>query len=281
MKRVPSQIQRTYKGRKERTRFDWVCSWEALEDARDIPDAPNTDLRDILLFVVCAKWRHYIDVQGEVLRLLQFTTTGVVISILFEKLICGNTETDKVESTQRGKKTLQRPPESNHRSPPPIPSGRVAKRDISKRADMFIGTFSDCNDCRTPTEIVDYMYNKVRHTIIWAPSSEFVSSSIPSWQILTAHAQPFRGARDLAFCLKVPLDSLLVWASSEGSGETARIHRLAWTFAARIGDKYQIRLTRSNSVISDKEIENIGWFAFLLLQRSYIEIYYDAHFPCW
>ena len=79
----------------------------------------------------------------------------------------------------------------------------------------------------------------------WAPSSEFVSSSIPSWQISTAHAQPFRGARDLAFCLKVPLDSLLVWASSGGSGETARMCRLAWTFAARICDKYQIRLTRS------------------------------------
>ena len=80
--------------------------------------------------------------------------------------------------------------------------------------------------------------------IICGTSSEFVSSSIPSWQILTAHAQPFRGARDLAFCLKVPLDSLLVWASSGGSGETAWMHRLAWTFAARIGDKYQIRLTR-------------------------------------
>ena len=79
----------------------------------------------------------------------------------------------------------------------------------------------------------------------WAPSSEFVSSSIPSWPILTAHAQPFRGARGLAFCLKVPLDSLLVWASSEGSGETARMSRLTWTFAARIGYKYQIRLTRS------------------------------------
>ena len=79
---------------------------------------------------------------------------------------------------------------------------------------------------------------------IWAPSSEFVSSSIPSWQILTAHAQPFRGARDLAFCLKVPLDSLLVWASSGGSGETAQMRRLAWTFAARIGDNYQIRLTQ-------------------------------------
>ena len=60
----------------------------------------------------------------------------------------------------------------------------------------------------------------------WASSSEFVSSSIPLWQILTAHAQPFRGAGDLAFCLKVPLDSLLIWTSSEGSGETARMRRL-------------------------------------------------------
>ena len=81
--------------------------------------------------------------------------------------------------------------------------------------------------------------------VSWAPSNEFiVSSSIPSWQIVTAHAQPFRGARDLAFCLKVPLDSLLVWVSSGGSGETARMRRLVRTFAARIGDKYQIRLTR-------------------------------------
>ena len=79
---------------------------------------------------------------------------------------------------------------------------------------------------------VDSWYSKVIEIklIKWAPSSEFVSSSIPSWQISTAHAQPFRGARDLAFCLKVPLDSLLVWA----------------TFAARIGDKYQISLTRPN-----------------------------------
>ena len=83
-----------------------------------------------------------------------------------------------------------------------------------------------------------------RTNVMWAASSEFVSSSIPSWQISTAHAQPFRWARDLAFCLKVPLDSLLVWASSKDSGETARMRRLAWNFAARIGDKHQIRLTR-------------------------------------
>ena len=88
---------------------------------------------------------------------------------------------------------------------------------------------------------------RLNHSVFktkWAPSSEFGSSSIPSWQILTAHAQPFRGARDLAFCLKVPLDSILVWASSGGSGETARMRRLARTFAARICDKDQIRLTR-------------------------------------
>ena len=68
-----------------------------------------------------------------------------------------------------------------------------------------------------------------------------MSLSILSWQVLTAHAQPFRGARDLVFCLKIPLDSLLVWASSGGSGKTAQMRRLAWTFAARICDKYQIR----------------------------------------
>ena len=38
---------------------------------------------------------------------------------------------------------------------------------------------------------------------------------------------------------------LIAYASSEGSGEPAHPRSLAWTFAARIGDKHQIRLTRS------------------------------------
>ena len=67
--------------------------------------------------------------------------------------------------------------------------------------------------------------------------------------------------RGLAFYLKVPFDSLLVWASSEGSGETARMRRLAWTFAARIGYKYQIRLTRS---ICLPWLITIKWHYFLL-----------------
>ena len=93
------------------------------------------------------------------------------------------------------------------------------------------------------TAVIILKFEQCGFTICGA-SSEFVSSSIPSWQILTAHAQPFREARDLVFCLNVPLDSMLVWASSGGSGETAWMRRLAWTFAASIGDKYQIRLTR-------------------------------------
>ena len=107
------------------------------------------------------------------------------------------------------------------------------------------------------TNAINVFTNILSLSLRWAPSSEFVSSSIPSWQILTAHAQPFRGARDLAFCLKVPLDSLFVWASSGGSGETARMRRLDWTFAARIGDKYQIRLTRPTvTLIKRKSVEH-------------------------
>ena len=107
---------------------------------------------------------------------------------------------------------------------------------MKRKTSMHIPSVKAIKSCRT---VWRWLFN-------WAPSSEFVSSSIPSWQILTVHAQPFRGAKDLAFCLKVPLDSLLVWASCGGSGETARMRRLAWTFAARIGDKYQIHLRRSN-----------------------------------
>ena len=108
----------------------------------------------------------------------------------------------------------------------------TARADVDRpRADWQLGSYNLLHWSRCNINM-------------WAPSSKFVSSSIPSWQILTAHAQPFRGARDLALCLKVPLDSLPVWASSEGSGETARMRRLAWTVPARIGDKYQIRLMR-------------------------------------
>ena len=143
------------------------------------------------------------------------------------------------------------------------------------------GNKVDCHEGKIVTLIAAY--------IKWATSSEFVSSSILSWQILTAHAQPFRGARGLAFCLKVPLDSLLVWASRGGSGETARMRRLAWTFAARIGDKYQIRLTRSYSLsLLNWYISNIlaqhiyianGTESFYCATNTWAELY-DANYCC-
>ena len=132
----------------------------------------------------------------------------------------------------------------------------LSQKPVTLRRDFSYPIIWNDPLCNSRISIRNNSHSMFIYTCIqskWAPSSEFVSSSIPSWQILTAHAQPFRGARDLAFCLKVPLDSLLVWASSEGSGETARMRRLAWTFAARIGYKYQIRLTRSKSIISQDE----------------------------
>ena len=109
--------------------------------------------------------------------------------------------------------------------------------------------------------------NARRHKFAWRGSLGLCHPTSYSWQLVcSGYVSPVKRicvfehsvmtnfncacpanqrARDLVFCLKVPLDSLLVGASSEGSGETARMRRLAWTFAARIGDKYQIRLTRS------------------------------------
>ena len=56
---------------------------------------------------------------------------------------------------------------------------------------------------------------------------------------LTAHAQPFRGARDLAFCLKVPLDSLLVY---ERAAEVlARLRRCSlYSEKAEINDLFRL-----------------------------------------
>ena len=76
---------------------------------------------------------------------------------------------------------------------------------------------------------------------IWAPSSEFVSSSIPSWQILNFACPAIQRGQGSGF-----LSEGSSWLSAYMS-EQRRFwpRRLAWTFAARIGDKYQIRLTRS------------------------------------
>ena len=52
------------------------------------------------------------------------------------------------------------------------------------------------------------------------------------------HAQPSSGARYLIIGQNLRLLPYFMCANSEGSGETARMHRLAWAFAGRLSDKY-------------------------------------------
>ena len=53
-----------------------------------------------------------------------------------------------------------------------------------------------------------------------------------------AHAQPSSGARSLIFGRTLRLLPYFMCANSKGSGETARMRRLAWAFAGRLCDKY-------------------------------------------
>ena len=46
------------------------------------------------------------------------------------------------------------------------------------------------------------------------------------------------GARCLIFGRTLRLLPYFMWSNSEGSGETARMRRLAWAFAVRLCDKY-------------------------------------------
>ena len=42
----------------------------------------------------------------------------------------------------------------------------------------------------------------------------------------------------MAVCVKLCLVSYIALANSDGSGENARMRRLAWAFADRLWDKY-------------------------------------------
>ena len=55
---------------------------------------------------------------------------------------------------------------------------------------------------------------------------------------LNAHGQPSNRARCLIFGQTLRLLPYFKCANSEGSGETAGMHRLVWAFASRLCDKY-------------------------------------------
>ena len=71
---------------------------------------------------------------------------------------------------------------------------------------------------------------------LWGPvtaSREKGASDLPSNQPFSAHARPLSKVTSCPL-VKFPLDLLLMWANSTGSGETALMRSLTWTFAVRI-----------------------------------------------
>ena len=55
--------------------------------------------------------------------------------------------------------------------------------------------------------------------------------------------QLLKSVRDMALCLKLPLAPCIVWATSEGSGETAQMRRLARAIADCLCDKYHFHMS--------------------------------------
>ena len=81
----PAETERTYKIRKQQTRFYWVWTWELMEHAT-ILTPPSTGLKAV--FALCMnqillkdqnmkKYQHLIDVRGEVLPTPRGTSTAV------------------------------------------------------------------------------------------------------------------------------------------------------------------------------------------------------------
>ena len=76
--------------------------------------------------------------------------------------------------------------------------------------------------------------------IIWAISWDYDTFRPPLTHSSNAHEQPSSEARYmyLIFVRTLRLLSYFICANSEGSGETARLSRLAWAFAGRLCNKY-------------------------------------------
>ena len=72
----------------------------------------------------------------------------------------------------------------------------------------------------------------------WASSWDYGTFRPPQTHSSNAHAQPPSGARCLIFGRTLRLLPYFMWTNSEGSGETARMRRLAWSIAGRLCDKY-------------------------------------------
>ena len=78
-------------------------------------------------------------------------------------------------------------------------------------------------------------------------------------QLSNAHAQPSSGAKCLIFGRALRLLPYFMCANSEGSGETARMHRFAWAFAGRLCDKYHNQIYLAKAIlISSVGLPNVA-----------------------
>ena len=112
----------------------------------------------------------------------------------------------------------------------------------------------------------------------WAASSEFVSSSIPPWQILTAHAQPFRGARIWLSVWRFLLTQCLYERAAEvlarlrgcaGSPEPSLLaYAISTKFAWR-GLIYAVGFSCTSSVLFLPLISTCHFVGFVMLRLKF------------
>ena len=111
----------------------------------------------------------------------------------------------------------------------PICSSTAIQRDIlvsCVKKKQQQKTVADYND----------LYLRLQDKI--EPAHEIMALFVLPKHSSNAHAQSSNRARSLIFCRTLCLLSCFMWVNSEGSGETARMRRLAWAFAGRLCDKY-------------------------------------------
>ena len=101
---------------------------------------------------------------------------------------------------------------------------------------------------------------------LFEPAHAIMAVFVLSEPSSNAHAQPSSGARCQVFGRTLCLRPYFMCANSEGSGEAARMCRLAWAFAVRLCDKYHILMS---------------WLIyFLLFARRQCKINDKRNFQC-
>ena len=106
------------------------------------------------------------------------------------------------------------------------------------------------------------------------------SSSVNSF-LTNKHAQSSNGAKCLIFGRPFRLLPYFMCANSEGSGETARMRRLAWAFTRRLRDKYHNLMSWLNCMKSTISVQqNLLSATFIFWPQDFV-YYLEITFHQW